>query len=114
MSHHHKASDNNKVCSEKRAIVALVVNRPVHAVTPAINTIFQDTNKFVFVIALMGWMPTAVDLSAWTSIWTVERMKQTNNKPTLRQALLDFKIGYWVSAALAILFLVLGAELMFY
>ena len=30
-----------------------------------------------FIIALMGWMPTAVDLSSWNSLWTIERIKQT-------------------------------------
>ena len=23
----------------------------------------------------MGWMPTAVDLSTWNSIWTIEKLK---------------------------------------
>jgi Mn2+/Fe2+ NRAMP family transporter len=26
-----------------------------------------------FAIALMGWMPTAVDLSTWNSLWTLEK-----------------------------------------
>ena len=96
------------------AIVALFLNKPQHAVSPVVTTVLADHNKFIFVIALMGWMPTAVDLSAWNSIWTVERMKETGSRSTLRQVLLDFKIGYWTSAVLAILFLMLGAELMFY
>ena len=62
----------------------------------------------------MGWMPTAVDLSAWSSIWTIERMKETGYKPTLKQSLLDFKIGYLISVVLALVFLTLGAELLFY
>lgn len=66
-----------------------------------------------FIIALMGWMPTAVDLSAWNSLWTVERMKQTGYKPTLKETLLDFNFGYIVSAILSICFLTLGAYMLF-
>ena len=47
---------------------------------PKINFIKTD---ILFIIALMGWMPTAVDLSSWNSLWTLERIKQTNFKPTL-------------------------------
>ncbi len=66
-----------------------------------------------FIIALMGWMPTAVDLSAWNSLWTVERMEQTGYRPTLKETLLDFNFGYLVSAILSICFLTLGAYMLF-
>lgn len=67
----------------------------------------------LFVIALMGWMPTAVDLSAWNSLWTVEQMKKSGYRPTLKQTLIEFHLGYWISAALALAFVVLGARVMF-
>lgn len=67
--------------------------------------------EMAFVIALMGWMPTAVDLSAWNSLWTIERIRQTAYKPSLKETLMEFNIGYVVSAILAIMFLVLGAYL---
>lgn len=66
-----------------------------------------------FLIPLMGWMPTAVDLSAWISLWTVERIKQTNYHPKLKESLFDFNLGYILSALLAICFLTLGAFIMF-
>lgn len=66
-----------------------------------------------FLIALMGWMPTAVDLSAWNSLWTVERIKTTGFQPSLKASLLDFNIGYWVSTILSICFLVMGAQLLY-
>ncbi len=74
---------------------------------------FPQGDSIVFLIALMGWMPTAVDLSTWNSLWTVERIKQTGYKPKLKETLLDFRIGYWSSAALSICFVTLGAFLMF-
>lgn len=66
-----------------------------------------------FLIALMGWMPTAVDLSTWNSLWTIERMEQTGYKPTLKETLTDFNIGYIISAVLAICFLTMGAFMFF-
>jgi Mn2+/Fe2+ NRAMP family transporter len=66
-----------------------------------------------FIIALMGWMPTAVDLSAWISLWTVERIKQTDYRPTMKESLADFNFGYIVSALLAICFVTLGAYVLY-
>ncbi|MFT4601094.1 MAG: Mn2+/Fe2+ NRAMP family transporter [Arenicella sp.] len=66
-----------------------------------------------FLIPLMGWMPTAVDLSAWNSLWTIERIKQTGYHPKLKETLFDFNFGYILSALLAICFITLGAFVMF-
>ncbi|MEJ2006108.1 MAG: Nramp family divalent metal transporter, partial [Cyclobacteriaceae bacterium] len=63
----------------------------------------------IFVVALMGWMPTAVDLSTWTGLWAEARIKQTGYTPVLKETLLDFNIGYLMSAVLAVIFLSLGA-----
>ena len=84
---------------------------------PVSNDLFPDIkymkNDILFIIALMGWMPTAVDLSSWNSLWTLERIKQTNFKPTLNQTIFEFNIGYIASAFLSLCFLTLGAYLMF-
>lgn len=73
----------------------------------------SDRSVWVFTIALIGWMPTAVDLSVWNSIWTVEKQKTTGEKGRLKDVLLDFNIGYWLSAVMALIFLGLGAMLMY-
>jgi Mn2+/Fe2+ NRAMP family transporter len=73
---------------------------------------WNDSYKFAFMIALMGWMPTALDLSSWSSLWIVERIKQTKYHPTLKETLFDFNFGYIISAVLAIFFVALGAFLM--
>ncbi|MBL4704735.1 MAG: divalent metal cation transporter [Flavobacteriales bacterium] len=85
-------------------------------VTQQIDFIPKDiwTSKNVlFLIALMGWMPTAVDLSTWTSLWTVERIKQTGYHPKMKETLFDFNFGYITSAVLSICFVTLGAYLLF-
>ena len=84
---------------------------------PVSDTLFPiieyNKNDILFIIALMGWMPTAVDLSSWNSLWTLERIKQTNFKPTLKQTIFEFNLGYIFSATLSICFLTLGAYLMY-
>uniref|UniRef100_UPI004048CD98 NRAMP family divalent metal transporter n=2 Tax=Roseivirga sp. TaxID=1964215 RepID=UPI004048CD98 len=72
-----------------------------------------ERDSIIFVIALMGWMPTAVDLSTWNSLWTLERIKQIGYKPRLKEILADFNFGYIVTAVLAICFLTLGAKVMY-
>jgi len=69
--------------------------------------------SFPFIIALMGWMPTAVDLSTWNSLWTLERIKDSGYRPSLKETLLEFNLGYWISAFLSICFVTLGAFLVF-
>ena len=42
--------------------------------------LWNDSGIF-FLIALMGWMPTAIDLSSWNSLWTLQEL----NKQVLDQ-----------------------------
>lgn len=71
------------------------------------------SENVLFLIALMGWMPTAVDLSTWNSLWTVERIKQTGYRPKLKETLFDFNFGYITSAVLSLCFVTLGAYLIY-
>lgn len=68
---------------------------------------------FTFLIALVGWMPSAVDISVWHSLWTLERAKQTRYRPRLGEALFDFNLGYFGTAVLALFFLSLGALVLY-
>lgn len=68
---------------------------------------------FTFIIALMGWMPSAIDISVWHSLWTLERKKQTGHSPSLRESLFDFNIGYGGAIVLSVAFLTLGAMVMY-
>ena len=86
---------------------------PIPKTTNFISPDIWDNTGFLFLIALMGWMPTAVDLSAWNSLWTIERIKQTGYKPELKETLFDFNFGYITSALLAVCFITLGAYLIY-
>lgn len=72
-----------------------------------------DVAGIAFLVALMGWMPTPVDASAWPSLWMQERSRLTGHQPTLREALFDFRLGYAGSLISALVFLTLGALVMF-
>ena len=61
----------------------------------------------------MGWMPTAVDLSSWNSLWTIEKIKLSGYHPKLKETLFDFNFGYITSAFLSICFVTLGAFLIY-
>lgn len=66
-----------------------------------------DRTTWLFIAALMGWMPTGVDVSISTSLWAVAKAK-VQGKPAHRHAIMDFNIGYWGTALLAICFVILG------
>lgn len=66
-----------------------------------------------FLLALVGWMPIPIEVAVWHSLWTNERAAQTGQRPTVRNALVDFRIGYLGATALAAAFVLLGAMLMY-
>ena len=72
-----------------------------------------NRKSLLFIIALIGWMPTAVDMSVWNSIWTVERINHSGYKPKLNETLLEFNIGYVVTIILSVCFITLGAFVMY-
>ncbi|MFH1497227.1 MAG: divalent metal cation transporter [Verrucomicrobiota bacterium] len=68
---------------------------------------------FPFLISLLGWMPAPVDLSAWSSLWMFSRRDQTGHMATVRETSIDFYLGYAAAVVLAVLFVALGALVMF-
>ncbi len=95
------------------ATVGALLHTPLHAVPPPPQDFSPWTGRdFVFLIALLGWMPTAVDLTPWVSIWTLERYRQTGFTPRLKEALREFNLGYSFCIGLAVCFLLLGALLL--
>lgn len=88
-------------------------NGPLEQAADFVKPELFDDAGLLFLMALMGWMPSAVDLSSWNSIWTVEKIKDSGYHPTMKESLTDFNIGYLISSLLAICFMTLGAYLMF-
>jgi Mn2+/Fe2+ NRAMP family transporter len=95
------------------AFLLVLWNGPIE---PAENFIPKELwtgTGIFFLLALMGWMPTALDLSAWNSLWTLERMKQTNYRPKLKETLFEFRLAYVITAILAVMFVTLGSFIFF-
>ncbi len=74
---------------------------------------FHTPEHLIFLVALIGWMPAPIDISVWHSMWSVAQNKETGNQTSMRDALLDFNIGYVTTAILALGFLGLGAPVMY-
>ena len=60
-------------------------------------------------IGLIGWMPTGIEASVMNSIWILKNNETSDIKPTKRQVLFDFNLGYLFTVVTAIIFLVIGA-----
>ena len=88
---------------------ALVVFKgPVAMVEDFKPTPIFNEAGVLFLIGLMGWMPTTVEASSWVSLWSIEKWKNKEGKPSLKDSLQEFNIGYFMTALLAIFFLVIG------
>lgn len=110
---HFKALDN-----VAKAIMGLLTIATITALVIAINNGPVAPVNYVgpspyelamlgFMVALMGWMPAPIEISALSSLWLKE--KQTQQSVTKNQGLFDFNLGYWLTAGLALVFFSLGA-----
>ena len=88
----------------------------VMAVTKDVNSTLADDfispsawtiASLGFIVILTGWMPAPIEISSIGSIWLKNQIKQTNINA--KNALLDFNVGFIVTAILALFFLALGA-----
>ena len=95
------------------AFVSALVHGPVEPAAAFVPKELYSVSGIMFAIALMGWMPTAVDISTWTSLWSEAKSKSTGYRPTLKESLADFNFGYWVTAFLSICFITLGANIIY-
>ena len=88
---------------------ALVLYKPAVAQIANFTTpsVFNETGV-LFLINLIGWMPTAVEGSSWVSLWSLEKQKNLAQKTSLKEVLQEFKIGYYMTAILAVFFLIIG------
>jgi Mn2+/Fe2+ NRAMP family transporter len=71
-----------------------------------------DLVPFAFILALVGWMPSAIDISVWSSLWTLAKNRSSGVQTSVKEALLDFRIGYVGTGFIALAFMTLGAGLM--
>jgi Mn2+/Fe2+ NRAMP family transporter len=76
------------------------------------------TGSIVLIAAILGWMPTGIDVSIWHSFWTLEKLKQLgagdedsrkSKTSSLKLALADMRLGYGLSFLTGIMFITIGA-----
>lgn len=101
------------VVSTALAFVLALINGPVEKIESFQPPEVWSHAGIFFLIALMGWMPTAVDLSSWNSLWTLERIKMTRFKPKLKETLFEFRLAYVITAILALFFVTLGSYIFY-
>jgi len=89
------------------AAVAIAVNKGMQMQEGFIEPSPWNLAALGFIIALMGWMPAPIEISAINSLWVTE--KQRLNPSSYREGIFDFNVGYITSAVLAVVFLALGA-----
>jgi Mn2+/Fe2+ NRAMP family transporter len=93
-------------------VVVAVVHGP--AGDPAwVRPRLWDVGGVTFLLALMGWMPTPLDVGAWSSLWVLEKHKEEGVPRTLAAARLDFNLGYLATTVTAFTFLAFGALVMY-
>lgn len=72
----------------------------------------MDIGVLLFIAALAGWMPTPIESSVFSSLWTVEKAKNVEKPLETSAVISDFNLGYWGTAMLAVCFLLLGAGIL--
>ena len=71
-----------------------------------------DLRTILFTAALIGWMPAPLESAVIHTLWLKAKVQDTAYRPSERESLLDFHIGYAATLLLAVCFLVLGAGVM--
>ncbi|NQU31702.1 MAG: Nramp family divalent metal transporter [Bacteroidetes bacterium] len=97
-------------------IVAVFAAFDIHkVVSPEAITNFTWTRgaDVFFMIAFVGWMPAPIDVSVWSSVWNIAKAKEIGYMPKLKDALIEFRVGYIGTAILALGFLLMGALVMY-
>lgn len=77
------------------------------------STNWKDAAFVAFVVGLVGWMPTGMDVSVWQSFWSLARRRETGHAATLQETLFDFRFGYIGTGILAVMFCILGTATLF-
>lgn len=105
------------------ALIFVLINGPVGDLK-SVPKFEVTVLSLGFLLALMGWMPIPLDASVWHSFWALAFKKDVDESEkdfeesdkssfSLKDGIRDFNIGYLFAASLAVLFMTLGAYVMF-
>ncbi len=102
-------------------VVAFLATPPPASAWRGLVVPAVPVGSVVLLAALLGWLPTGVDVAVWHSLWARERRDDWRERARLRDmgplgplrvALTDMRIGYGLSLVLGLMFLALGAEVL--
>ena len=101
------------------ALLTVMVILATILVIPKIEWSFQafappsfDATSILYLVALIGFMPSPANGSVLQSLWTCAKAETDGQLPTQQESRLDFNVGYSISVLLALCFLLLGAGVM--
>lgn len=101
--------------------VAFVATPPPSAAWLEIVRPQLPAGSLVLVAAILGWMPTGIDVAVWHSMWALERrpawaersgVRPDRSRRILAIARADLWIGYGLSFVLAVMLLALGVAVL--
>ncbi|WIM82092.1 NRAMP family divalent metal transporter [Gallibacterium anatis] len=97
------------ICLTLATVLAVAIAASRGAVAPEgyVSESPWQLGALAFIVALMGWMPAPIEISAINSMWVVAKKRLT--KVSYRDGIFDFNVGYIGTALLALVFLALGA-----
>jgi len=109
-----------------KAVIIILTLTTISALTTVLlitpDGVYPDTTPLfslyeyadiIFLAAFLGWMPAPMDVSVWHSVWSEEANRNNGTRASLHKAMLDFRVGFFGTALLAMAFLSLGALVMF-
>jgi len=112
----------NKIMMATLALATFLAFVPVfpapsnfaHLVIPSL-----PAGSIVLVAAILGWMPTGIDVSIWHSFWTLQKLERLGEKTgsadpaqrkrQLKISLVDMRVGYGLSLLTGLMFITMGA-----
>ena len=99
------------------SVVAFAAAPPAPAELARVFVPSVPPGSLILVASILGLMPTGINVSIWHSLWAVahrERWREAHADPQemLREGTFDLNVGYLLSAALAVVFVCLGASLL--
>lgn len=95
------------------AFMAVLIKGPVQPIAQFEAPSLLKGAGLTLLISLLGFMPAGMEASTMNSIWVIEKSRVENSKPSLRDNLFDFNLGYVFTTILALMFMTIGAFTVF-
>lgn len=100
------------VLSTLAAVAAVLPRADPSTLARSPAEVFGTVVPVAFLLALVGWMPSPIDVAVWSSLWTLAKDRTTGVRTSVEAARRDFLIGYVGTGVLALAFLTLGATVL--